>query len=164
MIRKSGYRFSEKIMLHQNVRASIDSTRNDCALVDLEQTGGAHAAADAHGDDRAVGAARVPFDQDVAGHARAAHAVGMADRDRAAVDVEPFLRNPETVAAVEHLARKRLVELPKIDVLALEALTAEKLGNGEYRPDAHLVRLAAGDGEAAERAERLVGAARAPHW
>src|SRR6202034_947358 len=33
MIRKSGHRFSEKIMLHQNVRASIDSTRNDCALV-----------------------------------------------------------------------------------------------------------------------------------
>jgi Protein of unknown function (DUF3551) len=33
MIRKSGNRFSEKIMLHQNARAQIASIRSDFALV-----------------------------------------------------------------------------------------------------------------------------------
>src|SRR6476620_398929 len=124
-------------------------------LMYLEQAGSAHAAADAHGDDGVFGAAAAAFDQHVAGHARAAHAVGMADRDGAAVDVEPFLRNAEAVAAIEHLARERFVELPQVDVADLEALASEQLGHGEHRPDAHLVGLAAGDGEAAERTQRL---------
>src|SRR5262249_38234953 len=92
------------------------------ASVDLEEPGGSHAAADAHGDDAALRLAAFAFDQDVAGHARAAHAVGMADRNRAAVDVENLLRNAEAVAAVERLARERLVQLPQIDVIHLQAL------------------------------------------
>jgi hypothetical protein len=32
MIRKSGYRFSEKTMLHQDAGASIDSIQNNLAL------------------------------------------------------------------------------------------------------------------------------------
>jgi hypothetical protein len=49
----------------------------------------AHAAADAHGHDHALGAAALAFDQGVAGQALAAHAVGVAHGDRAAVDVQP---------------------------------------------------------------------------
>src|SRR5262245_29659563 len=67
--------------------------------MNLKEPGGAHAAADAHGDDRALGLAPAPFDQNVAHHARAAHAVGVADRDGAAVDVELVLRNAEAVTS-----------------------------------------------------------------
>src|SRR6185295_6269082 len=69
----------------------------------LEQPCRAHAAADAHGDDDIFGAAALAFDQRVAGHPRAAHAVGMADRDRPAVDVHPVLRDAELLGAVQHL-------------------------------------------------------------
>src|SRR5688572_8588667 len=72
-------------------------------LVDLEQSRRAHTAADAHGDDRVLGAAPAALDQDMASHARAAHAERVADRDRAAVHVELVLRDAEPVAAIQHL-------------------------------------------------------------
>ena len=81
----------------------------------------------------------------------------MADGDGAAIDIEPLLRNAEPVAAIEHLAGERLVEFPQIDVVHLQAVALEQLRHGEDRADAHLVGLAAGDGKAAERAERLQG-------
>src|SRR5689334_8494082 len=58
------------------------------SMNDFEKAGGAHAAADAHGDDCVFRLAPAAFDQRVAGQARAGHAVGMADRDRTAIDVE----------------------------------------------------------------------------
>src|SRR5437899_346973 len=58
------------------------------SMHDLEQAGRAHAAADAHGDDDVLGLAPAALDQGVAGAARAGHAERMADRDRAAVDVQ----------------------------------------------------------------------------
>ena len=51
----------------------------------------------------------------------AGHAVRMADRDRAAVDVQPVVGNAEPVAAVDHLHGERFVQLPQIDVLDLHA-------------------------------------------
>ena len=98
---------------------------------------------------------RRAFDQRVTGHARAAHAVGMADRDRATVDVKPLLRDAEPVAAVKHLTGERFVELPQVDVADLEPVACQKLRYREDRPNAHLVGFAAGDGEAAEHAEWL---------
>src|SRR6266446_6591245 len=123
--------------------------------VHLEQSRRPHAAADAHGDDGAPGAAAPSFDQDMAGHTRSAHAKGMADRDRAAVDIETFLGDTKAIAAVEHLAGKGLVELPQIDIVDIEALARQQLGNGEHRADAHLVGFAACDREAPECAKRL---------
>src|SRR3974390_1577592 len=55
--------------------------------VDLEQAGAALAAADAHGHHAPLGLAAVAFLQDVAGEPRAGHAAGMADPNRAAIDV-----------------------------------------------------------------------------
>src|SRR5689334_20320441 len=72
-------------------------------LQHLEQAGGAHAAADAHGDDGILRLAAAAFDQRVAGQARARHAVGMADRDGAAIDVDLLRIDAELVAAVDHL-------------------------------------------------------------
>src|SRR5689334_13966160 len=75
---------------------------------DLEEARGALAAADAHRDDGVPDAAALAFDQRVAGHPRPAHAVGMPDRDRAAIDVESVVRDAEPVAAIDHLAGERL--------------------------------------------------------
>src|SRR6058998_3130618 len=60
------------------------------SMDDLEQARGAHAAADAHGDDGVFGLAPAALDQGVAGQARPSHAIGVTDRDRAAIDVEFF--------------------------------------------------------------------------
>src|SRR5690349_23043410 len=83
-------------------------------LHDLEQAGGTHAAADAHRHDDVLGLAATALDQRVAGAARAGHAERMADRDRAAVDVELVVRDAELVAAVEHLNGEGLVQLPQV--------------------------------------------------
>src|ERR1051325_1863002 len=79
------------------------------ALQNLEQPRRAHAAADTHRHHHVAGAAALALDQGVAGHPRARHAVGMADRDRAAIDVHPVVGNAEHVLDVEHLHRERLV-------------------------------------------------------
>src|SRR5258708_34737995 len=94
----------------------------------LEQAGGAHAAADAHRDDDVLGLAATALDQGVAGAARAGHAEGMANRDRAAIDVELVVGNAELVAAVEHLHREGLVQLPERHAVHLEADTLQELG------------------------------------
>src|SRR5947209_19140335 len=72
-------------------------------LVNLEQPRGAHAAADAHRHDGMLCAAALALDQNMAGHARPAHAERMPNGDRAAVHVQVLLRNAEPVATVEHL-------------------------------------------------------------
>src|SRR5215208_2028554 len=110
----------------------------------LEQPGGAHAAADAHRADDVLGAAALALDEGVADHAGAAHAVGVADRDRAAVDVERVVRDAELVAAVEHLHRERFVQLPQIDVVDRQAVALQQARDREHGTDTHLVGLAAG--------------------
>ncbi len=103
-------------------------------------------------------AAPLALDQRVTGEPRARHAVRMPDGDRAAVDIEPIVGNAQLVAAVDDLHRERLVQLPQADVVDLHAGAREQLRHGEDRSDAHFVGLAAGDGEAAEYAQRLEAA------
>src|SRR5450631_823600 len=78
----------------------------------FEQSRCAHASADAHGCHHEPDAATLTLDQRMSGEARARHAVGMSDRDRAAIDVEAIVVDAQFVAAVDHLHRERLVELP----------------------------------------------------
>src|ERR1700742_471231 len=66
---------------------------------DFEQAGGAHAAADAHGDDDVTHLAPFALDERVPDHARAAHAVGVPDADGAAVHVQAIEGDAELVAA-----------------------------------------------------------------
>src|SRR5437899_11793129 len=95
-------------------------------LIDLEQAGAALAAADAHGHHAPLGLAPAAFLEDVAGQTRAGHAEGMTDRDRAAVDVVFFGIDAELVARIEALAGERLVQLPEIDVVDLEAMPLQQ--------------------------------------
>src|SRR4051812_42394488 len=94
----------------------------------------------------------------MAGEARAGHAVGMADRDRAAVDVDLVRIDAELVAAIDHLHRKGFVQFPEVDVVDAEAMTLQQPRHREYRADAHLVRLAARGDKTAEDAERFQAA------
>jgi hypothetical protein len=124
----------------------------------FEQSRCAHAAADAHRHDAVFRAAPLAFDQQVAGHARARHAVRVADGDRAARHVELVVRNAEFVADVEHLAGECFVELPDADIVHRQAVLLQELRHGEHRADAHLVRIARRDHHAAVDAERLEAA------
>src|SRR5439155_1529410 len=94
------------------------------------------------------------LEQDRPGHARPRHAVGMTDRDRAAVRVELGRVEVEPVAAVDDLRGEGLVQLDDVDVVEPEARELQELRDREDRPDAHLVGLAASDDEAPEDAER----------
>src|SRR5262245_32185672 len=83
-------------------RRGIDSA---CGF---EESRGAHAATDAHGDDAPALALALQLEEQRAGHARARHPVRVADRDRAAVRVELLHRDAEPVATVHHLRREGL--------------------------------------------------------
>src|SRR5579871_2436934 len=85
---------------------------------------------------------------------RAAHAVGMADGDRAAIDIELVIVDAELVARIEDLHRESLVELPQADIVDLEAMRLEQLRHREDGADAHLVRVAASHRYAAIDPER----------
>src|SRR4051812_2463488 len=87
---------------------------------DLEQSSRTLAAADAHGDDDIFRAAALSLDQRMAGRARAGHAIRVANRDRAARDIEQLVGNAELVATVKHLHRERFVQLPQADIVHLE--------------------------------------------
>src|SRR5712671_3831803 len=122
---------------------------------DFKQSSRAHAAADAHGHHAVFRLTPPTLDQDVAGQSRTGHAVGMADCDRAAIDVELFGIDAELVAAIDHLNRIGFVELPEIDVVDLQIVARQKPRDRGDRADAHLIGLDAGGDKAAEDAEGL---------
>src|SRR6266540_4801856 len=128
----------------------VTSACGEGLVVRLEEPGGALTAADAHGDHAVARLAAEHLVGEGADHARARHAEGMAYRDRAAIDVELLRIDTEPVAAVDDLRGERLVQLPHVDVVDLEVVAREELRYREHGADAHLVRLAAGDREAAE--------------
>src|SRR5690349_9539202 len=101
--------------------------------IDFEQARRAHAAGNAHRDHRVLRAAALAFDQHVAREARAGHAEGVADGDRATVHVEQFRRNAQLLLAVDRLRGEGFVEFPEADVLDLEAMAREQLGHREHR-------------------------------
>src|SRR5262249_11448011 len=70
--------------------------------------------------------------------------------NRASVDVELRLVNAQTVAAIDDLHGEGFVQLPEINVINLQPVALQQFRYGEDRADAHLVGLAAGDGESAE--------------
>ena len=102
-----------------------------------------------------LGAAALAFHQDVAAQARAGHAEGVADRDRAAIDVELGRVDAELVARVQALAGEGFVQLPQVDVVDLQAMARQQSGDRKHRAYAHLVGLAARHCPALESAQRL---------
>ena len=81
----------------------------------------------------------------------------MADRDRAAVRVEPALVapvDPELDTRRDHLAGERLVQLDDRHVLDREARALQRLARSRDRAEAHLVRPHADDAGAYHARDR----------
>src|SRR3954468_18629929 len=96
----------------------------------------------------------------------------MAERDGAAVDVQPVLvelaeraLQPKLLAAValvlprgeaaEHLGGERFVDFPVIEVVQAEPLAFEDRGRRVNRSEAHLRRIESGPFGIEDAAERL---------
>src|SRR5688572_9654243 len=96
-----------------------DEIENVPNLRDLEQGGSAHPTADAHRRHHPPRADASSGQQRMTDEPLPGHAIRVPDGDRPAVDVEAVVRYPELVTAIDDLDRKRLVELPEVDVLDL---------------------------------------------
>src|SRR5277367_3442886 len=90
---------------------SSNRSRNP-TLSDLEQPCGSLSAADAHGDHHQLGAASLSLDERMTCQTRTAHTIRVAYRNSAAVHVQAVIRNPQLVAAIQHLNGKGLVQFP----------------------------------------------------
>ena len=66
----------------------------------------------------------------------------MADRNGAARDVQPIVRDTQPVAAVEHLHGEGLIQFPEADIVHGQAVAFQQARHRKDRTDAHLVRLA----------------------
>ena len=117
--------------------------------------GDALAAADAGGRQAALLAAAPQLEQQRQQQPRAAHAERMAERDRAAVDVDLVAIEPELLLDREILAGERLVDLDQIDVVERQAGARQRLARRRRRTHAHQRRLDADRGPVDETAERL---------
>ncbi|MCY1232254.1 hypothetical protein D9M72_447350 [compost metagenome] len=115
----------------------------------------AHAAGGTHGHDAILGFAAASFQQDVAGLARARHAIRVTDGNRAAVDVDALQRQAKLVNAIQRLAGKGFVEFPQVDVIDGKLVAFEQARDCADRADAHFVRLHPSGGQTDEVAQRF---------
>src|SRR5262249_47566683 len=121
----------------------------------FEQSGHSLAAADAHSHDAVFGFAPPHLVSNRSDQPRSGHSERVADRDRAAVDVELLRINAQAVAAVDDLNGEGFVQFPEGNVLDFQAVALQQLRDGEARADADLVRLASGDGVATKDHQRF---------
>src|SRR5271165_212761 len=87
----------------------------------FDDRGGAHAAADAQGDERRALAGALEFIERGAEDHRSRRAERVAHRDRPAVDVDLARIDVESLAEAQHDRRKSLVALEQIDVVDAHA-------------------------------------------
>ena len=97
-------------------------------------------------------AATLAFDQCVTDQPAATYAVGVADCNGTAIDIEPIIRNAELVATVNDLHGEGFVQLPQVDVFDFQAGALEQFRHGEHRTDTHFVRLTASHRKSAKHA------------
>src|SRR5262245_32802833 len=111
--------------------------------------------ADAHRRDPVAAAAAAELVKEGGGEAGAGAAERVAEGDRAAVDVEPLLVDPELADAGEDLRGEGLVELDQVDLVELEAGGGEGTGDRLDRADPHVGGVDAGDAGGDDPAEGL---------
>ena len=86
------------------------------------------------------------------------HADRMAERDRAAVDVQLLSGNGHVLQHGQHLRRERLVDLDQIEIVDAKPGALLQLRDRGHRTDAHDARIDAGARPADEFRERLQSA------
>jgi hypothetical protein len=97
------------------------------------------------------------FDQRVACSRAPDIAVGMADRNRAAVDVELFRSMPILSRQYSTCTAKASFNSQRSMSSTFEAVPLQEARHREHRTDAHFIGLAAGGDEAAEDARAVLG-------
>src|SRR5215211_6461521 len=120
----------------------------------LEDAGGTHAAADAHGDEAVLRAAALHLVDQLYRELGACGAHGMAERDGPTVDVRLVEVHTHFTYHGQSLGRERLVELDEVDVVHREPGLLQHLRDGHRRSDAHDLGPDATNGEPDEAGER----------
>src|SRR5690606_15915572 len=126
---------------------------------DLEQARRAHSPSHTHGHDGPSCLAAAAFEQNMSRQPRACHAERMPNGNRAAIDVQPLIRDAQPLLTVHSLRGEGLIELPQVDVLDLEAGTCQQPGNREHRADTHFIGFATRHRHSAEGTQCLQTAA-----
>ena len=78
----------------------------------------------------------------------------MAERDGAAVDVQPIRIDGQLAQAGEHLRGERFVQLDEIDLVERQPGELQRLADRRHRADAEALRLDAGGRERDEAGQR----------
>ena len=120
-------------------------------------------AADAGGRHAVLLAAPPQLEQQRQQQARAAGAERMAERDRAAVDVDLVAIEAQLLLAREILRRERLVDLDQVEIGERQPGALERLADRRRRAHAHQRRLDADRRPRHDAAERLRRLAPSPH-
>src|SRR5213596_2213388 len=121
----------------------------------LDDARTAHAAADAHGHEAVALLAAAKLVEDGYGQLRARATERMAERDGAAVDVDPLARQRAFAHDGERLTSEGFVEFDQVEVFELEAGLLEGFRNRGDRADAHDPRWHAAHRVSDEAGERL---------
>ena len=116
--------------------------RHDPAILDQECD--PLPAADAGRRNAVAAVAAIQFARERQRKANAGRAKRMADRDRAAIDVELVFVDVELARTGHHLCAKGLVDFEAIDIGELEARVSEQRPDRRSRPDTHDMRRNAG--------------------
>ncbi|EGE61062.1 hypothetical protein RHECNPAF_1260041 [Rhizobium etli CNPAF512] len=112
--------------------------------------------ADAHRRQRISSAGLVKLERRRAGDAGARHAQRMAERDRAAIAVDPLIviGNAERAQHRQPLAGKGLVEFDDVELFLAHAEPGHQLARGRNRTDAHDAWRNGGGGAAEDAGDR----------
>src|SRR3974390_1828564 len=120
----------------------------------LEQPGAPHSSSHAHRRDHPLRGTTASLEERMADEASPRDPEWVTERNGAAVHVETIGRDAESIATVDDLHRKGLIEFPKVDVVHAQAAAAKELRHGERWANAHFVRFATGHRERTKHAER----------
>src|SRR5215813_23715 len=134
---------------------SVFSVANGLSHQILENARRAHSAADAHCDHSVASLAALHLVKQRGRQFRARAAERVAERDRAAVDVQPFEIEIQLLYDRQSLGGEGLVEFYQIDLFELQARDLQRPRNRDDRADAHLFRGDAGRCERDKSSHRL---------
>src|SRR5215213_5659417 len=136
---------------------SSKSGNNPCNLwlKSFKNSRGAHAAPDTHRHHSISSIAALELAQDAGSQLRARATERMAQRDRAAIDVDLIRVQSQRLNHCDRLCRERFVQLDHINIGERQARELQNLRNRENWSNAHLLRRTAGSRVSNEARHRL---------
>src|SRR3954469_10838009 len=142
-------------MLRRSTNSKFQVPNSEFSIACLDDGGNPLPAADARRGEAALLAASAQFEHHREQQPRAARTERMAERDRAAVDVDLVAREAELFLDREILARERFVHFDEIDVVERQAGLRQRPARCRRRSHAHQRRIDAGRRPRDQPADRL---------